>query len=689
MQRTPLSLITCLRLRSTSASFTSVQRLASLAPATAPELVSFPNASILLREYQEECIKSVLSYLEKGHKRLGISLATGSGKTVIFTQLIDRIKAPTRDATQTLILVHRRELVEQAARHCKIAYPSKSIEIEMGNSHASGGADITVASIWSIVSGHRMLKFDPKRFKLVLVDEAHHIVATKFMETLDYFGLLLKDSTRADLPAPAALVGVSATLSRFDGLRLSDAIDHIVYHKYVWRGFGNPLHILRKVLRDYVDMIGEKWLSNVIFTTVQSKADISGVIRGSTGDFQVGDLSRAVNTPETNEITVRAWMARAAGRKSTLVFCVDLAHVSDLTATFRRHGIEAKLVTGDTPKRVRSERLDAFRNRQYPVLLNCGVFTEGTDIPNIDCVVLARPTKSRNLLVQMIGRGMRLYTGKENCHIIDMVASLEAGIVTTPTLFGLDPGELVAGANIEEMKSQRERKELEAIREERAADHGPDTSIPSRRSTITFTDYDSVYDLIDDTSGDRHIRGISQLAWVMVGQNRYVLSAQSGDYLSIECPDVGSSTRFSVIYTQKVPERERWAESKAKSPYMRPRVIANSNTLSDAVHAADTFALTKFPWTIVHKGQGWRKRPATEGQLAFINKLRPKADQLTGDMISKGKATDMISKIKFGAKGWFSKLEAEKKRKSRASEKLRQLDDMRQRQEVRVGPIAH
>lgn len=101
----------------------------------------------------------------------------------------------------------------------------------MGNLHASGSADITVASIWSIVSGHRMLKFDPKRFKLVLVDEAHHIVAAKFMETLRYFGLLLKDSTGAESPAPAALVGVSATLSRFDGLRLSDAIDHIVYHK--------------------------------------------------------------------------------------------------------------------------------------------------------------------------------------------------------------------------------------------------------------------------------------------------------------------------------------------------------------------------------------------------------------------------------------------------------------------------
>lgn len=235
------------------------------------------------------------------------------------------------------------------------------------------------------------------------------------------------------------------------------------------------------------------------------------------------------------------------------------------------------------------------------------------------------------------------------------------------------------------MKSQNKRKELEAIREERATDHASDTSLPSRRSTVTFTDYDSIYDLIDDTSGERHIRGTSRLAWVMVGQYRYVLSTQNGDYLTIECSDAASSGSFLVIYTQKVPERDFSPESKAKSPYMRPRVIANSNTFSDAVHAADTFALTKFPWTFVHSGQAWRKRPATEGQLAFINKLRPRVDQLTGDMISKGKATDMINKIKFGAKGWFRKLEAEKKRKSRASEKIRQMGD---RKEIRVGPVA-
>ena len=593
-----------------------------------------------------------------------MSLALLTENQVIFTQLIDRVTPPNEHATQTLILVHRRELVEQAARHCNNAYPSKTVEIEMGNTHASGAADITVASIWSITSGDRMTKFEPSRFKLVLVDEAHHIIAASFMETLRHFRLL-EHSVTTQSPA---LVGVSATLSRFDGLRLSDAIDHIVYHK------------------DYVDMIGEKWLANVIFTTVQSKADISNVKNASSGDFKIGELSRAVNLPETNDVTVRAWMARAAGRKSTLVFCVDLAHVSDLTATFRRHEIDARFVTGDTPKKLRSERLDLFKNGGFPVLLNCGVFTEGTDIPNIDCIVLARPTKSRNLLVQMIGRGMRLHHGKADCHVIDMVASLEAGIVTTPTLFGLDPGSLVKEATVEDMKSQQERKELEALRERRAdCTVSPDQTSGIRR-TLTFTDYDSVYDLIDDTSVERHIRGISSLAWVMVGPVRYVLSTQDGSYITIDQGTVSGRTTFTVNYTRKMSE-EMMEANNTKSPFWRPREIASSAAFSDAVHAADTFACQKFPWKFIHAGQAWRRARATDGQLAFLNKLRPMKNQITADEITKGKATDMISKIKFGAKGWFGRLEAKKRKGDRAVEKLRQAEDSRQREQVKVGPL--
>lgn len=121
--------------------------------------------------------------------------------------------------------------MEQAARHCTLTYPDQHVDIEMGKHQASGAADITVASIQSITSGDRLLKFDPSKFKLVLVDEAHHIVSQKYLELMEHFGLRHTiDWSNTQVPA---LVGVSATFSRFDGRRLGTVIDHIVYHRYV------------------------------------------------------------------------------------------------------------------------------------------------------------------------------------------------------------------------------------------------------------------------------------------------------------------------------------------------------------------------------------------------------------------------------------------------------------------------
>jgi ATP-dependent helicase IRC3 len=537
------------------------------------------------------------------------------------------------------------------------------IEIEMGSMHASGNADITVASLQSIVSGDRIFKFNPDRFKLVLVDEAHHIVAPGYMRTLDYFGL-----SKAQPHSPA-LVGVSATLSRFDGLRLGAAIDQIVYHK------------------DYIDMIGENWLSDVIFTTVQSKADISKVKKGVNGDFQPSELSQVVNTEQINEITVRSWLSKAQGRKSTLVFCVDLNHVAGLTNTFRKLGIDARFVTGDTPKSERGERLDGFKAGKFPVLVNCGVFTEGTDIPNIDCVLLARPTKSRNLLVQMIGRGMRLHPGKKDCHIIDMVASLETGIVTTPTLFGLDPSEIVVDANVDDLKGLQDRKEAEELRKQKANEvskASPKNAEPVSR-TVTFTDYDSVFDLIQDTTGEQHVRQISPHAWVCVSEDKYILTNSNGSYVKLEKGANEKSGQEEYLVTETVALNR----AISKVPFMRPRTIARAITFTNAIHAADTFASKRYPFQFISKKQAWRNRPATEGQLAFLNKLRSKNDQLTAEALTKGKAGDMITKVKHGAKRRFANIEADRRREGRARLKFEQEKALKEREAVSVGPLLH
>lgn len=635
--------------------------------ATVQPVAAAQRPQIQLRSYQEECIEAVLRHLNLGQKRLGISLATGSGKTVIFSHLIERVPEPTKEAIQTLILVHRRELVEQAARHCQNIYPDKMIEIEMGSRHATGVADITVASIQSIMSGDRLRKFDPDRFKLLLVDEAHHIVATRYLDVLKHFRLDEESQKIPNNECPA-LVGVSATFSRHDGLRLGAAIDQIVYHK------------------DYLDMIEGEWLSTASFTTVQSGADLSKVRSlGKQGDFQTGDLSKAVNNDETNQITVQAWLAQAQDRKATLVFCVDLAHVSSLTAMFRRFGIDARFITSDTPKQIRTERLDAFKKGEFPVLLNCGIFTEGTDIPNIDCVLLARPTKSRNLLVQMIGRGLRLHPGKEGCHVIDMVASLETGIVTTPTLFGLDPSELVDHADVTSMTSTREKREREKLREEEASSAmGQLSAIGNMKSlagNITFTHYDSVNDLVEDTRGDVFIRRISQFAWVQIDTDRYILSSGSGDTLKIQRDDTTDERPWIVTSVAKLPA------GSSKSPYARPRELAKVNEFEEAIHAADSYAGKHYPFRNIATSAPWRRYPPTPAQLARLNQSRPEHQQLTPADTTKGKAADMITKMIHGAKGRFDKLNQVRRKMEQEKQKQQQLQERMSRHQIQVGPV--
>ncbi|PHH54164.1 putative mitochondrial ATP-dependent helicase irc3 [Ceratocystis fimbriata CBS 114723] len=688
---------------------------------------------IELRDYQEECIASVTNAIAAGKKRLGVSLATGGGKTVVFTQLISHIQPINKQATKTLILAHRRELVHQAATHARAAYPESLVEIEMGSQHASGLADITVASMQSIISQDRLRKFNPLDYKLMLVDEAHHIVSNGYQTVLEHFGLRNTPQPDSKETTTPALVGVSATFSRFDGLRLGSAIDEIVYH------------------RDYVTMIEEKWLSDVIFTSVISKVDLRDVRSGNNGDFLTSDLTNAVNTKEANEVTVRTWLSLASKRKTTLVFCVSVEHVFSMANEFISRGIDARVVTGNTPGQKRADTLDAFRSGKFPVLVNCGVFTEGTDIPNIDCVLLARPTRSRNLLVQMIGRGMRLFPGKTNCHVIDMVASLDTGITTVATLLGLDPSELLDEASMDEIEEKR-RMKAEAQKQASARDdmlaslastHINDDKIrrgfqdiDDKDISISFINYNSVFDLVADNRDERHIRGLSKNSWVAVDKDKYVLSGPDGTHLRIEPIDADQSPNSTatnpktpteiathqVFVIRPLPEHVV-SGRKNSSPWARPYRLLTANSFEDAVHGADSWGSEHFPFQFISRNMPWRRGPPTYGQLAFLNRLRnapplspstyeaqlkelrersmsensprtriawlspPLSEPLTVFNIDKGMASDMITKLKHGAKGRFKQVVAQKRREEKLMLKKMKVERVKSNEMVRVGPL--
>lgn len=572
----------------------------------------------------------------------------------------------------------------------------------MGNNAAKGSADIVVASVQSLLSKDRIFKFAPNMFKLVLVDEAHHIVAKSYRQILQYFGL---NEANADSPA---LVGVSATFSRSDGLKLGAAIDHIVYHK------------------DYVDMIDEKWLSNAVFTTVQSKADLSKVKKDSFGDFALGSLSEAVNTNMTNSVTVRAWMANAQGRSSTLVFCVDVEHTQSLTQTFREYGIDARYITASTPRQVRGEQLQAFKDQEFPVLLNCGLFTEGTDIPNIDCVLLARPTKSRNLLIQMIGRGLRLFPGKENCHIIDMVATLETGVISTPTLFGLHPDEVLSGSSAVEIREGIDKATKDANADATKANRttlGPtpvtEQELANARAVedgikVKFTHYDTITDLVGDMrSGDRHIRTLSPYAWVRTGDDdRYVLSDRNGwiairkgqdkdidtsTYSDTSDTPITASNIYTVTHVLKITpfknknddndDNDLESRTRKKPFFTRPRLIAKTPDLETAVRAADTYAPNVFNEHYISTRPAWRAAPATSAQIQMLNRAKLKQKGLLRySDLTRGQAADMITKLKFGGKSRFSAMRKVRLKREEARGKLEETIRLGMTG-VQVGPV--
>lgn len=371
----------------------------------------------VLRDYQQLAIDKCVESFSKGVNRIGVSLATGGGKTVVFANLINQLRNKhSKDSPphKTLILVHRRELALQAAGTIKRFSPlNANVQIEMGKYNCDvEGSDVIIASVQSLL--RRLDKYDPTDIDLIIIDEAHHVAAQSYLKVLKHFN--------ADTPASKIpVVGFSATFERADNKALSTAIDEIVYH------------------RGILEMIDDDWLCEGKFTTVDVNVELSNV-ETTREDFKLEQLSKVMNTNEINKVVLQTYLHKKKENnlKSALLFAVDVEHVKSLHQLFVDNGINAQYVTGTTKSQQRDCTIQDFKNGKVEVLLNCGIFTEGTDIPNIDCILLCRPTRSRSLLIQMIGRGLRKHHSKDYCHIVDFIGSQNVGVISVPSLAGID-----------------------------------------------------------------------------------------------------------------------------------------------------------------------------------------------------------------------------------------------------------
>lgn len=379
------------------------------------------------RAYQFEATAAIEKGLDEGIHQQLLSMATGTGKTVVFTKLYEQLKG--RLPGQMLILAHREELIDQARTKMQDINPNLKVDKEMAEHKADPStAHVVVASVATLgrKGNTRLAKYNWDNFDKLICDEAHHSVADSYRFIFDNAGVLRPSYN-------GLLLGVTATPNRGDGKALAEIYKKVVY-----------TYTLRQAIED-------GWLVDVRGVRVYTKTSLDGV-KTVAGDFNQEMLAEAVGTPYRNKLIVDTWLQKGENRQ-TIVFAADIKHAQDLAKEFQDAGVMAEAVWGDDTDR--ATKLQMHRDKILQVIVNVGVLTEGYDDWQIGCVVLGRPTKSPVLFAQMIGRGTRLQEGtgnlkspnappilepflKKDCIVIDVVdATQHHSLVTLPTLFGM------------------------------------------------------------------------------------------------------------------------------------------------------------------------------------------------------------------------------------------------------------
>ena len=345
-----------------------------------------------LRPYQKQVIRDCYSHIRQGIKRILLFSPTGSGKTIIATKVI---KDAVSKNLRVLFIVHRDILVSQT--YSKL----KAVNLECGFIKSGWqeniAAPVQIASVQSLPKRKEWLE---SSFELIICDEAHITAFSKiFRQMLD------------TIFPEAIYLGLTATPFR---LSKRESMGDI-YHALVCAPMPSEL-------------IEGGFLVKPSYYSLDFQAELEDVDL-TNGDYNLHQLSNICDRPELIEQVVNGWYDLAYSIP-TIAFTVSVAHAENMASAFKNHGIAAAAVTGKTPIPQRMKLYKELADGSLKVLTSCAALSEGFDVPEVGCVILARPTKSKALYFQQIGRGLRLAPDKRGCIVLDQSQNvLEHGFI--------------------------------------------------------------------------------------------------------------------------------------------------------------------------------------------------------------------------------------------------------------------
>ncbi|MDA8040134.1 MAG: DEAD/DEAH box helicase [Actinomycetota bacterium] len=514
----------------------------------------------VLRDYQHEALDAIEAFAAGGGHRGLVVLPTGTGKTVIFAEAL------RRRGGRSLVLAHRDELLGQAAH--KLAEAGIA---EVGKVAAKAddmAAQIVLASVQTVSRDRRLTRLvGTGMFSTVVVDEAHHVVAASYRKVLDALGAFEEGG-------PLTL-GFTATADRGDRKGLGAVFEKVVYS------------------RSMLPMIETGYLVDLRGLSVGLDIDWRQV-RTTGGDYNVGDLAHSLTTARAPEHVVEAYR-RHGERRKALAFFPSVALAAETAERFRAAGVRSEVIDGTMSPDERAPILRRLRSGETAVVCNCAVLTEGFDEPSVEAILLARPTRSRALYVQQLGRGTRPYPGKTDCLVVDFVgATARHDLVTFPSLFGL-PAELLD-------KGQHSLTEAVEAHEERER-RRVQGAVVARRIDLFRR---------------------RPMHWVKIDPRHFVLSIEAG----------------AMHLVAEDEQAERWRVVEAQRGH-RPETLASGLDLGYAQGRAEDRVRELGAPHLASARASWRRRPASDKQRRYLAGLGIAAAD--DPALTAGKASDLIT----------------------------------------------